>query len=74
MKDSLQVVEIILAILLIVVILLQQRGTGIGGAFGSEGFAFRGRRGVERFLFRATIFLAVAFVGVAIALLLAIRS
>jgi preprotein translocase subunit SecG len=74
MKDILQVVEIVLAIFLSGVILFQQRGTGIGGAFGSEGFAFRGRRGVERFLFNATIVLTLGFIGVAIALLLVTRS
>ena len=74
MKEILQLIEIVLAVLLIVVILFQQRGTGIGGAFGSEGFAFRGRRGVERFLYQATIIVGCIFVGVAIALLLVNRS
>ena len=74
MKEVLQSIEIVLAILLMVVILFQQRGTGIGGAFGSEGFSFRGRRGAERFLFQATIVLGLAFVMVAIALLLVLRS
>lgn len=74
MKEILQLVEIVLAALLMVVILLQQRGTGIGGAFGSEGFAFRGRRGIESFLFRATVVLAILFIGIAVSLLFVIRS
>ncbi|MBI4175400.1 preprotein translocase subunit SecG [Candidatus Berkelbacteria bacterium] len=74
MKEIIQSVEIIVAVLLMTVILLQQRGTGLGGAFGSEGFAFRSRRGIEQFFFRSTIFLAALFVGLAVALLVVIRS
>jgi preprotein translocase subunit SecG len=52
----------ILAAALIASILLQQRGTGLGGAFGGEVTAYRSRRGIERTLFRLTILLAVLFV------------
>jgi preprotein translocase subunit SecG len=52
----------ILAAALIASILLQQRGTGLGGAFGGEVTAYRSRRGIERTLFRLTIVLAVLFV------------
>jgi preprotein translocase subunit SecG len=54
--------QMILAIALIASILLQQRGTGLGGAFGGEVTAYRSRRGIERTLFRLTIALAVLFV------------
>lgn len=74
MKEILQVIELVLALALMAVVLLQQRGTSIGGAFGSEGFAYRSRRGAERFLFQATIVLAILFVGVAVALLVVIRG
>ena len=52
----------ILAVALIAAILLQQRGTGLGGTFGGETTAYRSRRGIERTLFRLTIVLAVLFV------------
>ena len=52
----------ILAVALIAAILLQQRGTGLGGAFGGEVTAYRSRRGIERTLFRLTILLASLFV------------
>ena len=52
----------ILAVALVAAILLQQRGTGLGGAFGGEVPAYRSRRGIERTLFRLTILLAVLFV------------
>ncbi len=56
------VAQMILAVALVASILLQQRGTGLGGAFGGEVTAYRSRRGIERTLFRLTILLAVLFV------------
>ncbi len=60
--------EIVLSILLIVGIVLQQRGATLGGAFGGDNFAstFYKRRGAEKFLFQATIVIAVLLVLAAI--------
>ena len=60
--------EITLSLLLILGIVLQQRGANLGGAFGGDNFAstFYKRRGAEKFLFSATIVIAVLFVGAAI--------
>jgi preprotein translocase subunit SecG len=60
--------EITLSLLLIAGIVLQQRGAGLGGAFGGDNFAstFYKRRGAEKFLFNATIVVAVLFVLTAI--------
>ena len=55
------ILQIIIGGLLIVVILLQQRGTGLGSAFGGEATLYRSKRGIERLLFIATIVLSVAF-------------
>ena len=60
--NPLVVAQAILAVALVAAILLQQRGTGLGGAFGGEVTAYRSRRGIERTLFRLTILLAVLFV------------
>jgi preprotein translocase subunit SecG len=60
--SPLVVAQAILAVALMAAILLQQRGTGLGGAFGGEVTAYRSRRGIERTLFRLTILLAVLFV------------
>lgn len=56
--------QIILSVLLVTVILLQQTGDGLGGAFGgsSDGGSYHTRRGIEKFLFTATIILGVLFV------------
>ena len=57
-------IQIILSILLVTAILLQQRGSSLGGAFGGDNFssAFNKRRGAEEFLFRLSIGLAILFV------------
>jgi preprotein translocase subunit SecG len=68
--NALTIIQIIVTVLLIASILLQERGTTLGGAFGGEGNVYRGRRGIEKFLFMATIILGVIFVGLAIANLL----
>jgi protein translocase SecG subunit len=55
--------QLTLAILLIGAILLQQRGSSLGGAFGGDnmGTTFYTRRGAEKLLFQATILLGVLF-------------
>ncbi len=60
--SPLVIAQAILAVALVAAILLQQRGTGLGGAFGGEVTAYRSRRGIERTLFRLTILLAILFV------------
>lgn len=59
----LHVAQIIIAVMVMVVILAQVRGGGLGGIFGGSGeSAYRTRRGVEKTLFRFTIILAVVFI------------
>lgn len=62
----LPIIMILLSALLTTAILLQQRGTGLGGAFGGDGNVFRTKRGVEKGLFYATIGLAILFFATAI--------
>ncbi len=63
MQTPLLLAQMILAVALLASILLQQRGTGLGGAFGGEVTAYRSRRGIERTLFRLTVVLASLFVA-----------
>jgi preprotein translocase subunit SecG len=67
MATSLQIVQIIVAVTLMVLILLQAKGTGLGGIFGGDSSVYKSRRGVEKTLFNATIGLSVVFFLVAIA-------
>ncbi len=70
MTSFLQVTQITAGVLLVVSILLQHRGTGLGGAFGGEGMSYRSRRGVEKLLLRATVLMAAIFLLSVIAQLL----
>lgn len=56
-------IQIALSIMLILTILLQQTGSGLGGAFGADNFSsgFHTRRGLEKTLFHTTIVLGVLF-------------
>ena len=56
-------VQITLSILLILTILLQQTGSGMGGVFGGDNFSsgFTTRRGAEKFFFNASIVLGILF-------------
>lgn len=66
--SALPYAEIILSVLLIVGIVLQQRGATLGGAFGGDNFAstFYKRRGAEKFLFNATATVAILLVLTAV--------
>ncbi|MEI8061274.1 MAG: preprotein translocase subunit SecG [Candidatus Berkelbacteria bacterium] len=63
LTQTLQIVQLILAVFVIVAILMQQQGSGLGGAFGGEGNFYRSKRGIEKVLFYATIVLIVLFVA-----------
>ena len=58
----LQIVMLASAALMIISILLQQRGATLGAGFGSSGELYTSRRGVDKNLFEVTIILAVIFV------------
>jgi protein translocase SecG subunit len=64
------VLEIIVAVLLIIVILLQMQGSGISGAFGGSGEFFRSKRSVEKLLMWSTVVLAFFFGLLSIILLI----
>ena len=53
--------QVVIAILLIISILLQNRGAGLGGVFGGGGGVYLTKRGLEKKLFIATIILAAIF-------------
>jgi preprotein translocase subunit SecG len=69
MEKILPILQIVISVLLVVVILLQQKGTGLSVTFGGFGGGehYRSRRGIEKFLFAATIVLAVLMVAVSLA-------
>lgn len=62
MQATLLVMQITAAIVLVVIVLLQGKGGGLGGIMGSDSSMFRTRRGLERILFRFTIGWGIFFV------------
>lgn len=60
------IVQIVLAVLLAVAILLQNKSTGLGSAFGGGDAVVFQKRGPEKALFIITVVLAVAFFGVSL--------
>jgi len=58
------IAQVIIGILLIIVILFQNRGTGLSGVFGGSGAVYRTKRGIEKTLFTLTIILSILFLGV----------
>lgn len=62
MNPVISLIQIILAVLLILVIIIQQKGSGIGTAFGGDLSFYRTKRGAEKLLFYATIGLSLAFI------------
>jgi preprotein translocase subunit SecG len=68
LETSLRIVEVILAVAMIILILMQSRGTSLGTVFGQEGSVFHTRRGAERILFYVSIGTVVVFLMVALGL------
>ena len=66
MKDQLLIAQIIVSVLLVVAILLQQRGTALGSAFGGVKEVYSTRRGMQKKLMYGTVVLVVAFIVLAL--------
>lgn len=71
MITYLNIALIIISVLLILSVILQSKGAGLGGLTGADtGSIFTARRGIERTLFWVTIVLSVIFFALVITLLL----
>lgn len=55
------IAQIILATLLVIAILLQQKGSGLGGVFGGSSNVYSTKRGVDKILFYGTIVISAIF-------------
>jgi preprotein translocase subunit SecG len=66
MPSYLIIAQMLVALGLIVVVMMQVKGGGLGGIFGQSDGVYRTRRGVEKSLFQITIVLAVLFVVLSI--------
>lgn len=66
MQNYLNIGQIVLSVALILIVLLQVRGGGLGGIFGSPSTVYRTRRGLEKTLFQLTIALAAVFLVISL--------
>ena len=65
MNNILNIVQIVIAVLLVAAILFQQKGSGLSAAFGGGGGGgdvYFKKRGIEKILSIATIILAALFI------------
>ena len=60
-RDYLNIAQIILSVAIILAVLLQVRGGGLGGIFGNPDTVWRTKRGIEKTLFQLTIALVILF-------------
>ena len=73
MSTYLNLAQIVIALALIVVIMLQTKGAALGSVFGrSDSAVYKTRRGVEKTVFNATIGLSVVFFVMAMVSVMAI--
>ncbi len=66
MITYLNIAQIVVSVVLILALLLQVRGGGLGGIFGNPESVFRTRRGIEKTLFQVTIALIILFLIISI--------
>ena len=71
MINYINIALIIISVLLILSVILQSKGAGLGGLSGADaGSVFTARRGIERTLFYVTIVLSVVFFALVLTLLI----
>ncbi len=66
MENYLIVAQMVLSVALVLVLLLQVRGGGLGGIFGQADTVYRTKRGLEKTLFQFTVVLVVLLVAISL--------
>lgn len=61
MKNILLVVNIVLSVLIVIFILIQGKGAGLGSAWGGGGEFFQTRRGIEKITLYLTVVAIIIF-------------
>ena len=67
MKSVLVTFQAVVSILLILSILIQEKGVGLSAAFGGGGEFYKSKRGIDKLLFLVTVVLAVLFIATSVA-------
>lgn len=69
LSTILTIIQVVLAVVLIASVMIQQKGAGLGEAFGGSNTMFSTRRGVDLILHRVTIVVSILFFTTALLLL-----
>lgn len=59
MKNTLNIIVLVFAVLTVASVVLQQKGSGLSGVFGGSDVSYMSKRGAEKFLVFFTVFSAV---------------
>lgn len=62
MRSYLVIFQVVISVLLILTILMQEKGVGLSATFGGGGEFYRSKRGVDRLLFIATAIFSILFI------------
>lgn len=73
MSIILNIIEIVVAVLLVGLILLQMQGSGLSGSFGGAGEFYRSKRSIEKLLMWATVVVSVIFAITSVLLLIPLK-
>ncbi len=66
MELILTIIQVVVGVLLVAAVLLQQKGSGLGAAFGGSNAVYTTRRGADLVLFKVSIALSILFFVVAL--------
>jgi len=69
-QKILSLIQLAVGVLLVIAILSQSKGVGLGNVFGGSDTIYRTKRGLEKWVFYSTIVLASIFVGLSITVVL----
>ena len=69
MQIYLTIAQMVLSVALVLAVLFQTKGGGLGGIFGQPDTVYRTKRGVEKVLFQLTIVLVVLFIAISLLML-----
>lgn len=67
MRQAFLIAQIVVSMLIVIAVLLQNRGTGLSAVFGGGGSIYRTKRGLEKGLFIFTIILVILFIAIGVA-------
>lgn len=73
MQQVILIAQIVISVLIIIAVLLQNRGSGLSAVFGGSGAIYRTKRGLEKGLFILTIVLVILFIAIGVANLVSSR-